>query len=61
MHASCHPVSVHTANDPWAEDVFLSGHYATTEVLVSIFEFVVVVVAVAVVVNRLKSEEKKES
>ena len=56
MHLSGHPVSAHTANDPWAEDMFLSGYYATIEVLVSIYEFVVIVF-----VNRFKSEEKKNS
>ena len=57
MHPFCCSVSVHIANDPWAEDVypvFLSGHNATTEVLVCMYEFVDVVV-----VMRLKSEKKR--
>lgn len=56
MHPSCHPVSVHIANDPWAEDTFLSGHYTTIEVLVSIYQFDVA----ALVVDRLKSKKRAE-
>lgn len=54
MHPACRPVSVQVTNDAQAEGVslvLLAGHYVTFEILVSMYEFVVVI-------NRLKSNKK---
>lgn len=46
-------LSMHSMNDPWAEDVSLqvcAGHYVISEVLLSTYKFLVV--------NRLRSNKK---
>lgn len=51
----CRALSVHITNDPWAEDESLeifAEHYVTFEVLVSMYECLVVV-------NGLKSNKRK--
>lgn len=53
-HPSCRAVSVHVTNDQQTEDVsleVLAGYCVTFEVLISLYEFLVVV-------NELKSNKK---